>query len=119
MRFNRKAAQRAIDLAVARDDMRVIPFGLAFVYIDEDGRPTIGVRQPFSTAMRVSNSGNHWTDNDDPNSVRFNTAATSTSWKRNQYVLSWELRPALKPRSLKKHELRKQARELRRMKQYD
>lgn len=119
MRFNRKAAQRAIDLAVDRNDARIIPFNLAFVYNLAGNRGTaIGVRQPFDLYMWLKYK-DKTLYSDTSGSVRFNVSSSSTSSGRANYQYPARLRPALKPRSLKKHELRKQARELRRMKQYD
>ena len=106
MRYNRKACQRAIKLAAARDDMRVIPFGLAFHYLDQHDERRIGTRKVGRF--------------DDRDSVEFGPAWL-TDWNipLSSYQHRYILKPGLKPPSLKKHELRKQARDLRRMKQYD
>lgn len=105
MRYNRKACQRAIKLAVSRWDMTVIPFGLAFNYADQHNERRIGVRK----VGRL----------DDINSVEF-APEWVAKWDipLSSYQSRYTLLPGLKPRSLKKHELRKQARDLRRMKQY-
>lgn len=118
MRFNRKAAQRAIDLAVERNDATVIPFGLAFQYPNRYDQLVVGVRQSFSSYMWLKHHS-HWDSHDDAGSVRLSRSSDCTDNEPPNYVYPSELRPALKPRSLKKHELRKQARDLRRMKQYD
>lgn len=106
MRYNRKACLRAIKLAVSRWDMTVIPFGLAFNYADQRNERRIGTRK----VGRL----------DDRHSVEF-APAWLTGWNipLSSYQNRYTLEPGLKPRSLKKHELRKQARDLRRMKQYD
>lgn len=118
MRYNRKACQRAIELAVARNDMRVIPFGLVFECGWWDGGTTHGVRQCYSTYWRNAFGDKGCETNDDRDSVRFVTA-TAPAYGRSAYHSTFSLRPAVKPRSLKKHELRKQDRYLRRLKQYD
>lgn len=118
MRFNRKAAQRAIHLAWELDDARIIPFGLAFQYEDSSGTVRVGVRQRADTYFRLRYKRHAYPHQDDMFSVRFSLAADWPSMRGFAYIYADELRPALKPRSLKKHELRKQARDLRRMKQY-
>lgn len=119
MRFNRKAAQRAIKLASAHRDARVVPFGLAFQYEDSNGTLRVGVRQRADTYFHLRYGYQAYPNQDDKYSVRFSLAADWPSMRGFGYKAADELRPALKPRSLKKHELRKQARDLRRMKQYD
>ncbi len=119
MRFNRKAAQRAINLAKELGDSRIIPFGLAFQYEDSGGTLRVGVRQRADTYFSLRFKHHAFPHQDDRSSVRFSLAADWPSRRGFAYIAADELRPALKPRSLKKHELRKQARELRRMKQYD
>lgn len=85
--------------------MRVIPFGLAFHYLDQNDERRIGTRK----GGRL----------DDRDSVEFGPDWL-TGWNipLSSYQHRYILEPGLKPRSLKKHELRKQARDLRRMKQY-
>lgn len=103
MRYNRKACLRA--LAVAKFDATRLPFGLAFNYPDQLSERRIGVRKSFGL--------------DDAISVAFAPVwVTGWSIPLSAYTCSYSLLPGLKPRSLKKHELRKQARDLRRMKQY-
>lgn len=119
MRYNRKACQRAIELAVARNDMRVIPFGLVFECgWKHDSHTQHGVRQCYSTFWRKRFGDKDCETNDDRGSVRFALAAAPFTHRSN-YHSTFSLRPAVKPRSLKKHELRKQDRDLRRTKQYD
>lgn len=118
MRFNRKAAQRAIALAVERNDATVIPFGLAFQYPNRYDQLVAGVRQSFSSYMWLKHRS-HWDGHDDAGSVRFNRGSDCADQLLGNYVDPTELRPAIKPRSLKKRELRKRDRDMRRMKQYD
>jgi hypothetical protein len=115
MRFNRKAAQRAITVSCL--NMTAIPFGLAFEYTAPDGQRRLGTRQSFSTALRLDGYAN-CSNLDDYCSVRFTPNSAAGYSNASRYVLHHELAPGLKPRSLKKHELRKQARDLRRMKQH-
>lgn len=106
MRYNRKACLRALELAEYRFDMTVLPFGLAFQYRDQQYSVRVGVRLKESL--------------DDSSSVAF-TIHGRKEWSNPHATFQscYTLEPGLKPRSLKKHELRKQARDLRRMKQYD
>jgi hypothetical protein len=111
MRFNRKAAQRALERADYRGDASVIPFGLAF-----EASPTLQIGT--GPIFRLGSKGDAaW---DDVDSVSMAPVGCRDIMDASAHYLDWyALRPALKPRSLKKHELRKQARDLRRMKQYD
>lgn len=106
MRYNRKACLRALELAASRWDMTVIPFHLAFNYADQRSERRIG--------GRIYSALDNW------GSVAFYPqGVTSWSIPHCSYQSHYTLQPGLKPRSLKKHELRKQARDLRRVKQYD
>lgn len=113
MRYNRKACLRALE--VAKHDATRLPFGLVFAVRGIGGERFNGVRQDFGAYWWATYKEKH-APHDDAYSVRFASVVDALN---SEYASAYTLLPGLKPRSLKKRELRKQARDLRRMKQYD